>query len=241
MSKKKYIAILPGLAILSLVGAGFSTWYFQTSDTRISNIDVVVTDYLDTGRLDVTGSLKLVLDQTAFEQNGYDDQLGLHFEGSLTLTYHLPKWQSFNGDDAASGDAQTAENVITGIDDEKLDWTYDLTPYVNPNQGDQEQVSVEETYKKYISWNKTPAISTESTPAWKETPNEALPNEYIYVLTLDGAAMNSSDAFAFKYADRNPESNIIGEPKSLAEYEQMVADLQNTHIQFYVGVAYSAD
>lgn len=227
MSKKKYIAILPGLAILSLVGAGFSTWYFQTNDSKSTNIDVVVTDYLDIGRLEVTGGLKLVLDQTA---DRYEDQKGLHFEGELVLTYYLPTWNSFNGEDAGSD--QTAENVITDIDDSQLSWTYTVEALKNDDDS-----SVDATFRKYITWESKPEITKESNPGWTLKEDESRPNERIYTLTLNEANMTPDNVFAFSYATSGV--GITGEPKSLAEYEQMVADLQGTHLKFSVGVEFN--
>ncbi|MDY4788832.1 MAG: hypothetical protein SO253_05995 [Bacilli bacterium] len=74
--KKLFMGILlPLFAFVSLVGAGFSTWYFdsQLSDSAVSTITGKVTDYAQVGTLEITkGStgVTLTLDQTKNAQSG---------------------------------------------------------------------------------------------------------------------------------------------------------------------------
>ena len=222
MSKKKYIAILPALAILSLVGTGFSTWYFRTeASTPTNSIDVVVEDYLDVGGLTVSGNLTLVLDQ---KPDGTHDanQKGLHFEGDgLVITYNITQYQEFNGDD---DDVQNAHNLIEDIDDVTL--TYSMTPK------DSEGASATTTFSKYIAYEAAPSnIATDGTGfSW------AAGTAGTYTLTLSPEALNTDgaahDIFGFEYAVRGGDT--IGEPKTLDEYIEMVGALNGIHLEFGV-------
>lgn len=74
--KKLFMGILlPLFAFVSLVGAGFSTWYFdsQLSDSAVSTITGKVTDYAQVGTLEITKGntgVTLTLDQTENAQSG---------------------------------------------------------------------------------------------------------------------------------------------------------------------------
>lgn len=114
MSKKKFVAILPALAILSLVGTGFSTWYFNINPSTQNSIDVVIEDYADAGSFQVqSNDLKLVLDQTSHNQKG------VHFEGSLEINYLLPTRTVVSGDDTEV----SAKNIVE-INDPNLTFRF---------------------------------------------------------------------------------------------------------------------
>lgn len=115
MSKKKFIAILPALAILSLVGTGFSTWYFNINPSTQNSIDVAIEDYADAGSFQVQNNdLKLVLDQTSNKQKG------VHFEGSLEINYLLPTRTVVSGDDTEV----PAKNIVENIKDSNLTFKF---------------------------------------------------------------------------------------------------------------------
>lgn len=74
MKKKIFATVLPILAGITLVGTGFSVWYF-TSDETASNlsVDVDMAGYVSVGSLTPTPTAtKLYLDSTTTGDNGQD-------------------------------------------------------------------------------------------------------------------------------------------------------------------------
>lgn len=92
MRSKKFLVgtIIPALGLASVIGAGFSTFVFgDTTATNKYDLAVELEDYASIGSFSVSGSMKLVLDQTAGALSSINPQgKGAHLEISeLKITY----------------------------------------------------------------------------------------------------------------------------------------------------------
>lgn len=92
MRSKKFLVgtIIPALGLASVIGAGFSTFVFgDTTATKTTDLTVKLEDYASIGSFSVTGSMKLVLDQTPGALGSINPQgKGAYFEISdLKITY----------------------------------------------------------------------------------------------------------------------------------------------------------
>ena len=92
MRSKKFLVgtIIPALGLASVIGAGFSTFVFgETTATNKADLTVQLEDYASIGSFSITGSMKLVLDQTPGALSGINPQgKGAHLEISeLKITY----------------------------------------------------------------------------------------------------------------------------------------------------------
>lgn len=107
---KKFVLAfgIPVLAVASLIGSGYATWYFNTTiDSKDGNIGLGVTERAVGAKFQNSKSegFKLVLDQTNKTDGMPQDREGVHFEGTFS--------ESLVADD---GDANT-------LDDEFIDGT----------------------------------------------------------------------------------------------------------------------
>lgn len=106
---KKFVLAfgIPVLAVASLIGSGYATWYFNTTiDSKDENIGLEVTERAVGAKFQHTEeNIKLVLDQTNKTDGMPQDRKGVHFEGTFS--------ESLVADD---GDANT-------LDDEFIDGT----------------------------------------------------------------------------------------------------------------------
>lgn len=92
MRSKKFLVgtIIPALGLASVIGAGFSTFVFgDTTATNKYDLTVELEDYASIGSFSVSGSMKLVLDQTPGALSGINPKgKGAHLDVSgLTITY----------------------------------------------------------------------------------------------------------------------------------------------------------
>lgn len=92
MRSKKFLVgtIIPALGLASVIGAGFSTFVFgDTTATNKYDLTVELEDYASIGSFSVSGSMKLVLDQTPGALSGINPKgKGAHLEISeLKITY----------------------------------------------------------------------------------------------------------------------------------------------------------
>ena len=92
MRSKKFLVgtIIPALGLASVIGAGFSTFVFgDTTATNKYDLTVELEDYASIGSFSVSGSMKLVLDQTTSAFSGINPNgMGAHLEISeLKITY----------------------------------------------------------------------------------------------------------------------------------------------------------
>lgn len=74
MKKKIFATVLPILAGVTLVGTGFSVWYFTSTNTTAElSVDVDMAGYVSVGSLTPTPSAtKLYLDSTTTGDNGHN-------------------------------------------------------------------------------------------------------------------------------------------------------------------------
>ena len=71
MKKKIFATVLPILAGITLVGTGFSVWYFTSNNTADLSVDVDMAGYVSVGSLTPTRTAtKLYLDSTTTGDNG---------------------------------------------------------------------------------------------------------------------------------------------------------------------------
>lgn len=92
MRSKKFLVgtIIPALGLASVIGAGFSTFVFgEKTATNKYDLEVKLEDYASIGSFSITGSMKLVLDQTPGALSSINPQgKGAHLDVSgLTITY----------------------------------------------------------------------------------------------------------------------------------------------------------
>lgn len=92
MRSKKFLVgtIIPALGLASVIGAGFSTFVFgETTATNKTDLTVKLEDYASIGSFSITGSMKLVLDQTPGALSSINPQgKGAHLEiTDLKITY----------------------------------------------------------------------------------------------------------------------------------------------------------
>ena len=104
---KKFVLAfgIPVLAVASLIGSGYATWYFNSDVTRgIGTITVEPSGGKAVGAKfkQSEGTTKLVLDQTKGKTETYgnsDDRLGVHFNGAFTESLIAD-----DGDESTSND-----------------------------------------------------------------------------------------------------------------------------------------
>ena len=104
MRSKKFLVgtIIPVLGLASVIGAGFSTFVFgETTATNKTDLTVQLEDYASIGSFSVTGSMKLVLDQTPGALSSINPQgKGAHLEISdLKITYTPTAGHGVNNND----------------------------------------------------------------------------------------------------------------------------------------------
>ena len=134
---KKFVLAfgIPVLAVTSLIGSGYATWYFNnTVDPANKDIAVEPTEKKVVGakfqKIELFGATKLVLDQTEKKDGMPTGRNGVHFEGGFSE--HLV---ADDGDDKTTDDtfvAGTSYKVTTTITipaevAEYVDFTYNKT------------------------------------------------------------------------------------------------------------------
>lgn len=134
---KKFVLAfgIPVLAVASLIGSGYATWYFNnTVDPANKDIAVEPTEKKVVGakfqKIELFGATKLVLDQTEKKDGMPTGRNGVHFEGGFSE--HLV---ADDGDDKTTDDtfvAGTSYKVTTTITipsevTEYVDFTYNKT------------------------------------------------------------------------------------------------------------------
>lgn len=86
---KKFVLAfgIPVLAVASLIGSGYATWYFNTTiDPKNEEIELNITERAVGAKLQNSKStdFKLVLDQTNKTDGMPQDRKGVHFEGTFS-------------------------------------------------------------------------------------------------------------------------------------------------------------
>lgn len=127
MKKKIFATVLPILAGITLVGTGFSVWYFTSTKTTAElSVDVDMAGYVSVGSLTPTPTAtKLYLDSTTTGDNGLNGINMFDAEGSVCndvdLAYTL---------DGTILDGTTLQVTVT------MEITIDLDAYVDVQLGE---------------------------------------------------------------------------------------------------------
>lgn len=209
---KKFVLAfgIPVLAVASLIGSGYATWYFNSDVARASGtIAVEPTGGKAVGAKfkQSKGTTKLVLDQTKGKTATYgnsDDRLGVHFNGAFT--------ESLIADD---GDESTSNDKFVSGTSYIVTTTITISPavakYVNFTlKGEPDQIS--------------------------STTNLTLKKQS--TLTVEGDDKEKFDFFNIAYDTTNSDVTVAyaQEPSTLADYNAMVDAVSNETI----GISFEA-
>lgn len=119
MKRKLMLGLLSAVGGLTIIGSGFSAWYFEGSaEAKHSNIGVTVTDVVSQyGTIKATEvvGLTLCLDQGGFAQKD-NHEAGITFATPITDTSTLSTYKTFDGDFGATytieaGNSLNAKNA----------------------------------------------------------------------------------------------------------------------------------
>ena len=126
MKRKTLTLVLPLLAGITLVGSGFSVWYFTANTSNEREVDVQLASYVDIGELSfVRTPTLLYLDSTKHGDNGLNGINMFDAEGSVCndvdLAYTL---------DGTILDGTTLQVTVT------MEITVDLDAYVDVQLGE---------------------------------------------------------------------------------------------------------
>ena len=209
MKKRKILMLtLPLVGVATIVGSGFSAWYFNSTEVTPlpGQIGVSITNKTTTtGTLSSDlGSATLVLDQGGSkteDANNPAKHIWVERAGTkisaFTISFTIPE---------ASATALAQSNV----------------------KGQLKVVAtVNETLAKYVavdtsSWNVTKDMmfgeSDVLTTNWTRTVSE---NNMVYTLTLS-VLESTGEGSPFKYTVKNEETGTLGKPTTEAAYNEMV-------------------
>ena len=210
MKKRKILMLtLPLVGVATIVGSGFSAWYFNS--TAVTPVDgkigVSITNKTTTtGTLSSDlGSAKLVLDQGGSKSVDASDvtkHIWVEREGTkisdFTISFTIAK-------DSATALAQSR---VKG----------QLKVVANVN----------ETLAKYVAvtttnWNVTKDMMFGDGDDLKtDWTREVSETNMIYTLTLS-VLESTGEGSPFKYTEKNAESGKLGKPTTVTEYDAMKA------------------
>ena len=198
-SKRALAMILPAFAMASVIGAGYSTWYFGETTTTTSgdnSIQLVVEGYTDIGVLQITeASATLTLDQRTGDHdtgsvaaNGNSN--GLIFSGNVKYVH-----SGTTTIDDVPNDTNGNNYVFHVADyDYSITFTYEggITSYVkfetDTPESTKTYTDVEKTYIAPTAAGEAGAVTLDITkleelmhPVWVDVPESA--GEYANMLT----------------------------------------------------------
>lgn len=204
---KKFVLAfgIPVLAVASLIGSGYATWYFNnTVDPDSKDITVEPTEKKVVGAKFQQGGagIKLVLDQTDKKDTdeNYDgmphDRMGVHFEGAFS--------ESLIAD--ADGDLETPDTFVKG------------TSYIVTTT-----ITIPSDVAKYVNFTLRGQFNKDQ-PDDQTSSTTKLTLTKQYTLTVEGDAKEKFDEF-FKISSDLHNTNVIvayaNEPSTSAEYDAM--------------------
>ena len=158
---KKFVLAfgIPVLAVASLIGSGYATWYFNnTVDSANKDIAVEPTEKRVVGAKfqHSEGDIKLVLDQPTKVDGMPADRLGVHFEGTFS--------ESLIADD---GDETTSEDkFVNGI-------SYKVTT----------TITIPAEVAKYVNFTFNGATSSTLTKEDIKVTDESTPSFNVFNIT----------------------------------------------------------
>ena len=210
MKKRKILMLtLPLVGVATIVGSGFSAWYFNSTEVTPlpGQIGVSITNKTTTtGTLSSDlGSATLVLDQGGSKTEDANNpakhiwvERGGTKISAFTVSFTIPE---------ASATALAESNV----------------------KGQLKVVAtVNETLAKYVavdtsSWNVTKDMmfgeSDVLTTNWTRSVSGT---DMVYTLTLSVAESTAESGSPFKYTVKNEETGTLGKPTTEAAYNEMV-------------------
>lgn len=213
---KKFVLAfgIPVLAVASLIGSGYATWYFNTTiDSKDENIGLEVTERAVGAKFQHTEeNIKLVLDQTNKTDGMPQDRKGVHFEGTFS--------ESLVADD---GDANT-------LDDEFIDGTvYRVTTTITIPSAVAEYVDF--TFDSHTS--SATNLTLTKTQEFKYADLVAGTKNTFKVFEISDNPSVTSDvtvAYATE-SSTEPSTPKSKEPSTPAEYETMKSALKDQTIK----------
>lgn len=136
--RKILLATVPLLAMASIVGAGYSTWYFDTQRTTESPVTVTIDDYVNLGgQVAVKTAPKVNFDQLKEDKKGFDQEVtgGITWETPFEITYTWDSTTSYHDHEVEP----TEENLQLSYY-----WTVssDLSHYVSLSDGVNEETAI---------------------------------------------------------------------------------------------------
>ncbi len=220
---KKFVLAfgIPVLAVASLIGSGYATWYFNNTinpDSKDITVEPeekkVVGAKFQPGGADI----KLVLDQTDKKDTdeNYDgmphDRMGVHFKGAFS--------ESLIAD--ADGDLETPDAFVNG------------TSYIVTTT-----ITIPLEVAKYVNFTLRGQFNKDQ-PDDQTSSTTKLTLTKQYTLTVEGDAKEKFDEF-FKISSDLHNTNVIvayaDEPSTSAEYDAMKTDVSGKTI----GIRFEAE
>ena len=204
---KKFVLAfgIPVLAVASLIGSGYATWYFtNTVDPDSKGITVEPEEKKVVGAKFQQGgtNIKLVLDQTDKKDTdeNYDgmphDRMGVHFEGAFS--------ESLVAD--ADGDLETPDTFVNG------------TSYIVTTT-----ITIPSEVATYVNFTLRGQLNKDQ-PDDQTSSTTKLTLTKQYTLTVEGDAKEKFDEF-FKISSDLHNTNVIvayaDEPSTSDEYDAM--------------------
>lgn len=219
---KKFVLAfgIPVLAVASLIGSGYATWYFN-SDVVTNKKDIAVepSGGKAAGAMLIPsdGDIKLVLDQTDDVKNdGFrDDRLGVHFEGAFI--------ESLIAD--VDGDAKTTDKFVNG------------TSYIVTTT-----ITIPSAVARYVNFTLR-GKPNEEQPDDQTSSTTKLTLTKQYTLTVEDDAKEKFDFFNISPDTTNSNVTVayVKEPSTLAEYNAMVDALTPTTGKPTIGISFAAE
>ncbi len=209
---KKFVLAfgIPVLAVASLIGSGYATWYFNnTVNLDSKNITIKPEEKKVVGAKFQQGgeNIKLVLDQT--DKSDTDGmpagRMGVHFEGAFS--------ESLIAD--ADGDPDTHDTFVNGT-------SYIVTTTIN----------IPSEVATYVNFTLRGQLNKDQ-PDDQTSSTTKLTLTKQYKLTVDGDAKENFDEF-FKISSDLHNTNVTvayaQEPSTSAEYDAMKAAVSGKNI-----------
>lgn len=204
---KKFVLAfgIPVLAVASLIGSGYATWYFTNTvapDSKGITVEPEEKKVVGAKFQQGGANIKLVLDQTDKKDTdeNYDgmphDRMGVHFEGDFS--------ESLVAD--ADGDLETPDTFVNG------------TSYIVTTT-----ITIPSEVAKYVNFTLRGQLNKDQ-PDDQTSSTTKLTLTKQYTLTVEGDAKEKFDEF-FKISSDLHNTNVIvayaNEPSISAEYDAM--------------------
>ena len=212
MKKRKILMLtLPLVGVATIVGSGFSAWYFNS--TAVTPVDgkigiSITNKTTTTGTLSSDlGSAKLVLDQGGSKSVDASDvtkHIWVEREGTkisdFTISFTIPETSA----------TALAQSRVKG----------QLKVVANVNENLAKYVAVTTT-----NWNVTKDMMFGDSDDLKtDWTREVSGTDMVYTLTWS-VAENTESGSPFKYTEKNESSGTLGKPTTEVAYNEMVTTI----------------